>query len=99
MISADKNINLEQLKQKIFSKLGLMRIYLKKPGKEADLGDPLIMENYSTAIEVCRKIHQKLARYFNSVKVWGDSAKFPGQKLGQNHVLQDNDIVEFSFKK
>lgn len=98
-ISADKGTNIEHLKQKIFGKLGLMRIYLKKPGKDPDMNEPLIMPDYSTSIEVCRKIHQKFARDFNYAKIWGNSAKFPGQKLGPNHVLQDEDVVEFSFKK
>lgn len=99
LISADKEINLEELKKWIFARLGLMRIYLKKPGKDPDMNDPLIMDKFSTAIEVCRKIHQKFARDFNYVKVWGDSAKFPGQKLGPDHVVADKDVLEFNFKK
>jgi len=41
-ISADKDINIDRLKQIIFEKLNLIRLYLKEIGKPPDLKEPLI---------------------------------------------------------
>ena len=31
-------------------------------------------------------------------RVWGASVKFPGQRVGFEHVLEDEDIVEIHAK-
>ena len=93
-ISADKRENLEGLKKLIFDKLEFMRIYMKEPGKEADLEEPLIIVKESSIRNVCRKLHRDMINKFKFARVWGDSAKHSGQKLMLEHVLKDNDIVE-----
>ena len=32
-------------------------------------------------------------------RIWGKSAKFPGQKIGMDHILKDDDIVELHKEK
>ena len=93
-ISADKDINLEELKDKIFHKLNLIRVYMKEPTKEPDMNEPLIMQGGSTVEDVCNKLHRQFLTKFRFCKVWGKSAKFPGQKLSLKHVLKDEDILE-----
>ncbi|PIX43590.1 GTP-binding protein, partial [archaeon CG_4_8_14_3_um_filter_38_5] len=39
------------------------------------------------------KIHKDFVKNFRYAQVWGKSARFPGQKLGINHELKDEDIV------
>lgn len=39
-------------------------------------------------------IHHELARRARRAKVWGDSAAFPGQEVGLEHVLMSGDVVE-----
>ncbi len=92
-ISAEKRINLDILKEKIYEKLEFIRIYLKPPGGKADLKEPLIMRRGATIADVCRKLHRGMLESFRYAKVWGKSVKYQGQRVGLNHVLKDEDIV------
>ncbi len=98
MISAKKNINIDQLKEKIFKSLDLIRIYCKEVGKPADLEVPLIIRQPCTVEDVCNKLHRDFAKNFNFCRIWGKSSKFPGQRLGIKHKLIDGDIVELHIR-
>lgn len=93
-ISALEGRNIELLKESIWEKLGLVRIFLKKAGKEPDLKEPLVLRGNPTVRDVCEKIHRDIKSSFRFARVWGESARFPGQKLGLEHKLKDRDIVE-----
>jgi small GTP-binding protein len=94
LISAEKSQGLEQLKKAIWDKLGLTRIYLKKIGRDPDMKEPMIIKGSPTVMQVCQKIHREFAKNFRFARVWGRTAKFPGQKVGGEHRLADGDIVE-----
>ena len=98
VISADKGINLEGLKKLIFEKLNFIRIYLKEPGKEADMDEPLIMKKGCKIQDVCEKLHRDFVNKFRFTRVWGKSAKFAGQRLMLNHELKDKDIIELHLR-
>lgn len=93
LISADKNENIEELKELIFQKLGLLRIYMKEHGKDADMEEPLILKEGATIRTVCEKIHRNFIAKFKTAKVWG-SSKFPGQSYSLDKKVTDKDIVE-----
>ncbi|MBI4173798.1 MAG: GTP-binding protein [Candidatus Aenigmarchaeota archaeon] len=93
-ISAKDKKNLGMLKEAIWSKLGLARIYLKKIGQEPDLKEPLIMRIGCTVLDVASRLHKEMAKEFAFARVWGRSASFAGQKKGIDHKLLDRDIVE-----
>ena len=76
-------------------RLGLMRIYVKKIGKPADLKEPMIVKRGSTIKEVGEKIHKVFVEHFKHARIWGPSAQFEGQIVGMNLKLKDCDIVEF----
>lgn len=97
-ISANKSDHIDDLKELIFRKLNLVRIYMKEPGKDADLEIPLIIEKNSSVRDVCRKLHKDFVDKFKFCRVWGSSAKFPGQKLALKHVLDDNDVLEIHLR-
>jgi len=94
LISADANLNLEELRERIFQKLKLIRIYLKKISKEPDMNEPLIMKEGSTIKNACEKLHREFLNKFKYARVWGQSAKFPGQVHQLSHTLKDKDIIE-----
>jgi len=98
MISAEKGQNLEIVKETIFKKLRLIRIYLKRMGREADLNEPMIVKKDATIYDVCKKIHNDFVNRFRFARVWGSSAKFPGQKFSLSHVLKDKDIVQLYLR-
>jgi len=93
-ISAEKRYNIDKLKKLIFKKLNFMRVYTKEQSKKPDLKEPMIVKKGSTVRDICNKLHRDFAKKFRFVRVWGPSARFPGQKLSLNHVLKDKDIVE-----
>lgn len=92
-ISADSGMGVEELKEAIFQKLRFIRLYLKPRMGEADYKEPMIVRDGCTIGEVCDRIHRELRKGFRYAQVWGTSAKFPGQKLGLDHVLQDEDVI------
>ncbi|MBW2983477.1 GTP-binding protein [Candidatus Woesearchaeota archaeon] len=94
LISAQEQDHLDELKELIFEKLDLIRIFMKEPNKNADLEEPLIMPKGSTIRDVCRKLHRDFVKRFRYSRVWGKSAKFPGQKHMLHHGLRDGDILE-----
>lgn len=97
-ISADQQTNLEELRQLIFQKLNFIRVFCKEAGKKADLEVPLIMKQPATVQDVCQKLHKDFIAKFRFARIWGSSAKFPGQKHGLAHKLADEDIVEIHVK-
>ncbi|RJQ16796.1 GTP-binding protein [Candidatus Woesearchaeota archaeon] len=97
-VSAEKSINIEKLKEMIFYKLNLIRIYMKEPGKEADLNVPLIIFKNSSVKDVCNKLHKDFVAKFKFCRIWGKSSKFPGQKLQLNHILKDGDVLEIHLR-
>ncbi len=97
-ISAKNEKDFGGLKDLIFERLNLIRIYLKEPGKEADREVPLIMFRNCTTRDVCRKLHRDFEKKFKFSRVWGPSAKFPGQRLMLQHRLQDTDVLEIHLR-
>jgi uncharacterized protein len=97
-ISAKDKIYIEQLKELIFEKLDLIRIYLKEPSKEADLKVPIIISRQSKVEDVCNKLHKDFVAKFKFCRVWGKSSKFPGQRFMLDHKLQDRDVLEIHLR-
>ncbi len=86
--------NTEHLKPLLFESLDIIRVYTKEPGKPPSMEDPLILKKGSTVKEAAARIHKDFAEHLKFAKVWG-SSKFPGQRVEQDYVLKDRDIVEF----
>lgn len=97
-ISADKKTHIAGLKDVIFDRLDLMRLWMKEPGKDPDLDEPMIAKRNSTVRDICNKLHKDFVSRFKHCRVWGDSAKFPGQGLSLKHTLKDNDIIELHLR-
>jgi len=92
-ISADQNVNLEDLKKAIYDNLKLIKVYLKPRNGEPDFEEPLIVTAGSTIFDVCNKIHRKVAGEAKYALVSGNSVRFSPQRVGMDHVVEDRDIV------
>ena len=93
-VSAEKNVGIDELKELIYKKLKIIRIYLKEYNKKADMGEPLIMWQGCTLKDLCLKLHKDFVDKFKFARIWG-SSKFPGQHIKKlNYELKDNDVVE-----
>ncbi len=97
-ISAEKDLNIEPLKELIFEKMDFMRVCMKEPKKDADTEKPLIIKRGSTIGDVCNKLHKDFVKKFKFARVWGKSARHPAQKLGLDHTLQDKDVLEIHLR-
>src|SRR3989344_2605842 len=84
----------QKIKDKIWNALDLIKVFTKQPGKKADY-PPIALKKGSTVRTLAEYIHKDFVKKFKYAKVWGKSVKFKGQVLGLNHVLEDEDIVEF----
>ena len=98
-VSANSDINIELLKEKIYEKLKFIRIYLRPKGGETDFKEPLIARESDTVEDICNKIHRRLRREFRYGLVWGKSVKFGGQRVGLNHILIDEDVLTIIKKR
>jgi len=94
VISAEQDLNIKALREIIFKKLDFMRIYMKEPRKEADMKEPMIIFKGASIKNICDKTHKDFSKRFRFARVWGKSAKHPGQRLMLKHVLKDKDVLE-----
>ena len=98
-ISAEKGLGMDDLKEEIFNALKFIRIYLKPQWEEADMVEPLVIKLGSDIGTICDTIHRDFKRNFRYALVWGTSARFPGQVVGLDHVVDDQDIVTIVVKR
>ncbi|MDY9925821.1 GTP-binding protein [Methanosarcina sp.] len=98
-ISAHKGTNIEALKDAIYDCLGFIRVYLKPQGEPADMEEPLIVMSGTNIGQICDRLHRDFRRKFRYAQIWGPSAKHPGQRVGLDHTMQDEDILTVIIQK
>lgn len=98
-ISPLEKKGLPELQEAIYNTLGFIAIYLKPPGQEADLEEPLIIRKGATVGMVCDQLHRLFRKRFRYAAVSGPSSKFPGQTVGLNHVLAEGDILSLVIRR
>jgi small GTP-binding protein len=91
-VSALDDASLEAFRGAILRLTGLIRIFLRHDG-DVD-ADPVALEPPATVGDVARAIHHDLERRCTGARVWGPSARFPGQRVGRSHEVADGDAVE-----
>jgi small GTP-binding protein len=84
--------SLEALRAGMWRLTGLIRVRLRVNGETAD--EPLAMRPPASVESVADAVHHDLAASFVGARVWGVSARFAGQRVGRDHVVADNDVVE-----
>ena len=48
----------------------------------------------ATVADVAGALHRELFERSRGARVWGPSVRFPGQRVGRDHLLADGDVVE-----
>ena len=95
LVSAHLKWNLDELLERIWDKLDLMRIYTKPKGQVPDYEEPVILlRKKRTVADFCNKIHRALLRDLKYAIVWGSSVKIQPQKVGKDHELNDEDVIQ-----
>jgi hypothetical protein len=91
--------NLDGLVEMIWDYLDLQRVYTKPKGRLPDFGDPVVLRRDKATVEdFANRIHKALIKRMKYALVWGTSAKHRPQRVGKEHVLQDEDIVSLVLR-
>jgi len=89
--------DVSEIKEKIWSRLNLIYVYTKQPGKKKDF-PPVALEKGTNVKGLALKVHKDFLKKFKFARVFGKSTKFDGQRCGLNHILKEGDVVEFHIK-
>lgn len=88
-ISAQNNIGIDKLKESIWQKLNLGRIYLQNHEH------PLIIKRSLSLGQILESISIRNKELVKKAKINGPGAKFPGQEVSLSFIPQDETIVCF----
>ncbi|KAI8802376.1 P-loop containing nucleoside triphosphate hydrolase protein [Cladochytrium replicatum] len=98
-ISAHHGWNFDDLLEKMWEYLDLVRIYTKPKGQLPDYTQPVVMRRGACTVEdFCNSIHKNILKEFKNALVWGSSVKHNPQKVGKEHTLSDEDVVQIVKK-
>ncbi len=87
-VSVLDDASLERFREIVWRLTGLVRVHLR------DGGDPVALHPPVTVEDVAHTIHHSLGERCTGARVWGESARFAGQRVGRTHELTDGDSVE-----
>jgi len=80
-ISCKQGWNMDELLERIWQKLGIIRVYTRPRGGEVDLTEPVILRTRKckpTVEAFCESIHRDLLSRMKCAIVWGRSTKHMG---------------------
>ncbi|KAF9646764.1 P-loop containing nucleoside triphosphate hydrolase protein [Thelephora ganbajun] len=99
-ISSKEWLNVDELIERMWHDLDLVRVYTKPRGAAPDYSAPVVLrQGKCTVQDFCNAIHKEIAKQMKYAIVWGSSAKHArGQKVGLDHVLEDEDVVHIAKK-
>jgi ribosome-interacting GTPase 1 len=92
-ISILAETGLEELRNRIFAILKVVRVYSKMPGKKVDKTDPYVFPVGDTMMDMAKTVHKDFSQKLKFARIWGQG-KYQGQKVNHDYVLQDEDIIE-----
>ena len=92
-VSATTGRNLNLLKQELFERLEIIRVYTKARGKGPDRKSPFVLKKGATVEDLAAKIHKDFVGKLKFAKVWGNEV-YDGQMIEREYVLKDGDMVE-----
>lgn len=92
-VSAHTGDGLDELGGWIFDRLGVVRVYTKIPGKDADMDRPFTVRRGDTVHDVAHLVHRDIAEDLKYARIWG-AGGFEAQQVGRDHVVEDGDVLE-----
>uniref|UniRef100_A0A7S1HXS2 OBG-type G domain-containing protein n=1 Tax=Eutreptiella gymnastica TaxID=73025 RepID=A0A7S1HXS2_9EUGL len=94
VISCQWDLNLDLVVEQIWEELELVRVYTKKKGNPPEFEKPFIMRKGDTVEDLCKRLHQDFLNKFKYAMIWGTSAKHCPQRVGKDHPLDDEDVLQ-----
>lgn len=94
-VSAEHEWNFDELLETIWDKCNMLRIYTKPKGQIPDYTSPVILHAEKPKVEdFCNRLHRSIMKSFKYAWVWGSSVKHQPMKVGKDHLLHDEDVVQ-----
>jgi len=87
-------LSLDELRNKIWNSLGLIKVYTKNLEKKKPDYPPVALKKGSNVRDLALVVHKDFVKRFKFARVWGKSVKHVGTMVGLDHVLKDEDIIE-----
>jgi small GTP-binding protein len=84
--------SLDRFRDAVWRLTGLLRAFTRRPGSEDE--DPLAVRAGATVADVAETLHGGLGTTCRGGHVWGSSVRFPGQLVGRDHRVVDDDVIE-----
>lgn len=94
-ISAEKDLGIEALKEKMWEKLNFAQVYLVNKDEEPNFNHPMIMKSGDTLADLAYKIGSEFAESKKYAKIWGNGARFPAQEVSLETPVQEGMQVRF----
>jgi ribosome-interacting GTPase 1 len=98
VMSCELDLGIQDVVDRCWKELALMRIYPKRKGIVPDFSEALIVRSGSNIEDVCDQVHRTLKETFKYALVWGASARHVPQRVGLAHVVCDEDVVSIVAK-
>ena len=94
-ISSRDNWNIDELTDQIWKKCNMMRVYPKPRGQIPDYDEPVVLHAEQPTVEqFCNRIHKGIMPLFKYAWVWGSSVRHQPQRVGKEHILMDEDVIQ-----
>ncbi|KAK6834669.1 uncharacterized protein PG998_007654 [Apiospora kogelbergensis] len=93
VMSCEDDLGIQDVIDRCWKELALIRIYTKRKGDDPDFSEALIVRKDSTIEDVCDRIHRTLKESYKYALVWGASARHVPQRVGLSHLVADEDVV------
>ncbi len=92
--SATRGTGLAELRQAVFGRLKIVRVYTKHPKqKEAERTKPFAIRQGQTLVDVAEQVHRDIATGLKTARVWG-VAVHDGTTVKPDYEPLDGDVVE-----
>ncbi|OAA41895.1 gtp1/obg [Beauveria brongniartii RCEF 3172] len=93
VMSCELDLGVQDVVDRCWKELRLIRLYTKRKGIEPNFGEALIVRSNSSIEDVCDRIHRNMKDTFKYALVWGASARHIPQRVGLGHMVSDEDVV------
>ena len=93
-----KKRNIELLREKIAAKVRMIRVHLIPSNAPTD-EEPMVIREGSTVEDVCKAVHTDFVEKFKFATITGKSVRFPNQRVGLDHIVQDGDNLTVFLRK
>lgn len=97
-VSAASRMGIEDLKEKLYESLELVRIFLRDKSGKTDMERPLVLRKGATVRDVCRKISREMLESFRYAILSSTRTRVNDMRVGLDYELADGDIITIVSK-